>query len=100
MLFNIVIKIDTSTCMIHNISTSVPCLLLLLLLFMINSTLSIVANTNAQNSIVTSSTTIFIEIRMVNAIIHSVIVNTGFYRCRTVVTAITISFVVSITTTL
>ena len=39
MLFKTVVKIDTSTRMIHNISTSTPCLLLLLLLFMINSAL-------------------------------------------------------------
>ena len=101
MFFNAVIKIGTSTCMIHNVSTSASWLLLLLLLLAINSTLSIIANINAHNSIITPSTTIVIEISMLNAIIPSIIViiiNTGIYRCRTVVTMITMTVVVSITT--
>ena len=73
MLFNTVIKNNTSTCMIHNISTSTSCLLLLLPLLMINSTLSIVANVNAH--IISPGTTI-----------------------RTVVITITITVVVIITT--
>ena len=97
MLFNTVIKSDTSTCMIHNISTSASCLLLSLLLFMISSTFSIIANINAH-SFITPSTTIIIEISMVNAIIPSVVMNTGIRRCRTVVTTITITVVVIITT--
>ena len=38
MLFNTGINIDTSTSMIHKISTSTLCLLLFLLLFMISAT--------------------------------------------------------------
>ena len=55
--------------MIHNISTSTSCLLRLLLLFMINNNLSIIANINAHDSSITPSSTIIIEIIMVNAII-------------------------------
>ena len=58
MLFNTVINIDTSTSMIHNISTRTLCLLLLLLSFMINNTLSNIANGNASKNIITPSTTI------------------------------------------
>ena len=80
MLSNTVLKTNTSTCLIPNISTSTSCLLPLLLLFRMNSTLSIIANTNAQNSIITPSTTIIIEISMVNVIIPSTVVNTGIHR--------------------
>ena len=65
---------------------------------MINSTLRIIANINAHNSILTPSTTINIEISMVNAPIPSIIMNTGIHRCRTVVTTITITAVVIIAT--
>ena len=94
MLFNTVITIDTGTC----ITTSTWRVLLLLLSFMINSTLNILANINAHNSINTPSTTIIIEISMVNAIIASIILNTGIHRRRTVVTTITITAVVNIAT--
>ena len=65
---------------------------------MINNTLSIFANINAHNCIITPSTTINIEISMVNTITLSIIGNTGINRCRTAVTTITISVVVIITT--
>ena len=98
MLFNAVVNIDTSTSMIHNISTCTLCLLLLLLSFMINNTLSTIANSNVSNSIITPSTTIIFEISMINATIPSIIINTGVNRCRTAVTTITITVVVTITT--
>ena len=90
MLFNTVIKIDTSNCMVHNFGASTSCVLLLLLIFMINSTLCIIANITAHDSLITPSTTMIIEISMVIAIIPSVIINTGINRCRTLVTTITI----------
>ena len=62
MLFSTVINIDTSTSMVHNISTRTLCLLLLLLAFMIKNTLSNIAKSNASNSIITPSITIIIEI--------------------------------------
>ena len=98
MLFNTVINTDTSTTMIHNISTRTLCLLLLLLAFMINNTLSNIANSNASNSIITPSTTLMIETSMINATILSIIMNTGINCCRTAVTTITITVVVTITT--
>ena len=100
MLFNTVIEFDTY--MIHNIGTSTSCLLLLLLLFMIHSTLSTIANMTAQNHIITSSTAVItaviIEFRIVNAFIPSSTINTDINRCRTVVTTSTITVVVIITT--
>ena len=98
MLFNTAVNIDTSTSMIHNISTRTLCLLLLLLSFMINNTLSNIANGNASNSILTPSTTKIIEISMTSATIACIIINTGMKRCRTAVTTITITVFVSITT--
>ena len=95
MLFNTVLNIDTCTSTVHNISTRALCLLLLLLSFMMNNTLSNIANSNASNSI---STTIVIEISMINATIPSIIINTGIHRCRTAVTTITITVVVTVTT--
>ena len=67
---------------------------------MIDSTLSLIANINAHNSIITPSTTTITEISMVHAIIPSIIIiiNTGINRCRTAVTTITITVVVIITT--
>ena len=65
---------------------------------MIKNTLSIIANTNAHNSILTPSTTIIIDFSMANAIIPSTIINTGINRCRTVVSTITGTVVVVITT--
>ena len=85
--------------MIHNISTRTLCLFLLLFSFMINNTLSNIANSNASNSIVTPSTSILIEISMINAIIPSIIVNTGVHRCRTDLTNVSIPVVVTISTT-
>ena len=71
--------------MIHNISTSTLCFLFLLLhLFMMNNTLSNIANSNASNSIIPPSTTITFETSMLNAIIPSITINTGINRCRTV----------------
>ena len=98
MLFNTVFNIDTSTSMIHNISTRTLCLLLVLLAFMINNTLSNIANSNASNSIITPSITIIIEISMIHATIPVIIINTGINRCRTAATTITIAVVVTITT--
>ena len=98
MLFNTVFNIDTITSMILNISTRTLCLLLLLLSFMINNTLSNIANSNARNSIITPSTTITIEINMTHATIPSIIINTGIKRCRTAVTTITSTVVVTIAT--
>ena len=71
MLSNTVINVYTSTSMIHSTSTSTLCSLLLLHLFMNNNTPSNIANINAHNGIITPSTTISIEIGMVNAIIPS-----------------------------
>ena len=98
MLYNTVTNIDTSTSMIHIFSTRTLYLLLLLLSFMINNTLSDIANSNAGNSIIAPSTTIIIEISLINATIPSIILNTGINRCRTAVTSITITVVVTITT--
>ena len=81
MFFNTVISIDTSTSMIHNISTRALCLLLLLLSFMIDNTLSNIANSS-----------------MIKATIPSIIINTGTNRCRTAATTVTITVVVTITT--
>ena len=78
MLFNTVIKLDTRTSMTHNIRTSTLCLLLLLFLYMINNTLSIIGNFNAQNRIIPPSTTIILEINIVSAIIPFMI--TGINR--------------------
>ena len=50
------------------------------------NTLSIIANINVHNRIITPSTTRIIEISMLNAIIPSIIINTRINRCRTVVT--------------
>ena len=61
---------------------------------MVYNALSNIANDSAHNS---SSTTIILETSMVNAIIPSVIVNTGINHCRIVVTT-TITVVVMITT--
>ena len=63
MLFNTVLNIGTSTSMIHNICTGILCLLLLLLVFMINNTLSSIVDINAHNSIFIHSTTIIILMR-------------------------------------
>ena len=86
MLFDTVITIGTSTNMTHHISTGTLRFLLLLLFFMIK---------NAPSNL----TTIIIEIGMVNAVIPSILMNTGINRYRIVVTTITITVVVSITTT-
>ena len=83
--------------MIYNISTRTLCLLLLLLSFMINNALTNIANSNAGNSVITPSATIVMEISMINATIPSIIMNTGINRCRTAVTTITITVVVTIT---
>ena len=61
--------------MIHNISADTLCLLLLLRLFMIHSTLSNIANGNASNRIITPSTIIILETSMINATIPSVHTN-------------------------
>ena len=62
MLFNTAINIGTSTSMAHNFSIGTLCLLLVLLSFMINNTLSIIARSSASNRSITPSTTIIIEI--------------------------------------
>ena len=62
MLFNTVINIGTSTSMVQNISVRTVCLVLVLLSFMIDSTLSNIASSNASNRIITPSTTTIIEI--------------------------------------
>ena len=62
MLFNTVIDIGTSTSLVHNISIRTLFLLLVLLSFMINNTLSNIASSNASKRIITPSTTIIIEI--------------------------------------
>ena len=72
MNFNTVINIDTSTSMIQNISSRTLCLLLPS--FMINNTLSNIANSNAGNSTIIPSTTIIIEISMISATIPSIII--------------------------
>ena len=84
--------------MIHNISTRTLCLLLLLLSFTMNNTLGNIANSNANKRIITPSATIIIEISMINATIPSIIIYTGSNRCRTAVTTIAITVVVTITT--
>ena len=98
MLFNTVINIDTSTSLVHDVSTSALCLLPLLRIFMINTTLSDIANINASNSIFTPSTTIILETSMIKGTIPSIIINSGSNRWRTVVTTSTITVVVTITT--
>ena len=98
MLFNTCINIGTSTSMIHNISTNTLCLLLVLLLFMNNNTLSNIANISAQNTSITPSTIITIETSMVNAIVSPIIVDTVINRCRTVAATIRTTVVVAITT--
>ena len=65
---------------------------------MIKNTLNNIASSNASNRIITPSTTIIIEISMINATIPSIISNTGINRGRTAVTTITIAVVVTITT--
>ena len=65
---------------------------------MINNTLSNIASRNARNRIITPSTTISIQISMINATIPSIIINTGINRWRTAVTTITFTVVVTITT--
>ena len=65
---------------------------------MIKNTLNNIANSNASDSTITPSTTINIEISMINATIPSIIINTGINRCRTAVTTATITVVVTITT--
>ena len=75
----------------HKISASTLCLLLLLAVYTMNNILSIIANMNADDSIITPSTTIILEISMVNATTPSIIVNTGINHCRTVVSTITVS---------
>ena len=97
MPFNTIINIDTSTSMVH-ISTRTLCFLLVLLSFMIHNTLSNIASSNASNWIITASTTIIIEISMMNATIPSIIIHTGINRCRTAATTITIAAVVTTTT--
>ena len=65
---------------------------------MLNKTLSNIANSNARNTIIIPSTTIIIEINMINATFPSIIINTGINRCRTAVTTTTITVVVTIAT--
>ena len=98
MLFNTVININTRTSMVHSISTRTLCLVLVLLSCMINDTLSHIASSHASNKIITPSTTIILEISMIEATIPSIIINTGINRCRTAVTTITITVIVTITT--
>ena len=62
MLFNTVVNIGTSSSMVHNISIRTLCLLLVLLSFMTNNTLSNIASSTASNRISTPSTAIIIEI--------------------------------------
>ena len=62
MLFNAVVNIGTSTSMVHNISIRTVCLLLVLLSFMVNNSLSNIASSCASNRIITPSATIIIEI--------------------------------------
>ena len=66
---------------------------------MIKNTLSNIANSNVSNGIVTpsTSTTIIVEISMINATIPPIIIHTGINRCRAAVTTITITVVVTIT---
>ena len=86
--------------MVQNISTRTLCLLLVLLSFMNNNTLSNIASSCATYRIITPSTTITIEISMINATLPSIRTNTGTNRCRTAVTtsASTITVVVTIAT--
>ena len=98
MLFNTVTHIDTSTSMIHDTSTRTLCFLPLLLSFMISNTLSNIVNGNASNGTITLSTTITIEISMINASIPSMIINTGIHHCKSAVTTIAVTVVVTITT--
>ena len=98
MLFNIAINVETSTSLIHNISTRTLCLLPLPLSFMINHTLGNIANSNASRSILTPSTTIIVKISMIKATIPSIIIHTGINRCRTAFTTITFTVVVTIAT--
>ena len=65
---------------------------------MIDNTLSNIANSNASNSIITPSTSIVIEICMINATIPSIIIHTGVNRCKPAVATIAITVVVTITT--
>ena len=65
---------------------------------MINNTGSNIASSNASNRTITPSTTILIEISMINATIPSIRINTGINRCRTAVATITIIVVVTIAT--
>ena len=51
----------------------------------------------ASNSSITPSTTIIIEISMINATTPCIIIYTGINRCR-IATATTVTFVVTITT--
>ena len=62
MLFNTVINIGTSSSMVHNVSIRALCVLLVLLSFMINNTLSNIASSTASNRISTPSTTTIIKI--------------------------------------
>ena len=72
---------------------------MLIITFMIYNTLRNIASSNASNSIITISTTIILEIKMINATIPSIIIiNTGINRCRTAVTTIAITVVVTIAT--
>ena len=65
---------------------------------MINNTLINIASSHSSNKITTPSTTIIIEISMINATTPSIIFNTGINRCRTAVTTITTTVVVTTTT--
>ena len=84
--------------MIHNINTCTLCLLLLLLSFMIINTPSNMANSNASRSIIAPNTTIIIEISMIYVTIPFIKINTGIDCCRTAVTTITMTVVVTIAT--
>ena len=64
---------------------------------MINKTLSSIAISNASNRVITPSTTIIIEISMIDVTTPSMIINAGINSCRTAVA--TINVVVTITTT-
>ena len=55
-------------------------------------------NSNVSNSIIAPSTTIIIQRSMIYAITPSIIMNTGVNRCRTAVTTIAITVVVTIAT--
>ena len=60
MLFNTVVNIGTSSSIVQNISSRTLCLLLVLLSFMINNTLSNIASSTASNRISTPSTTLIL----------------------------------------